>query len=271
MKKWMMIIGLLSLCWLCCSCDAGEHFLLITEEKESDGEGGGGGPFTWPVDCTPGDDCYTIGHADIDSDGLAYDCGAPGYTSHTGIDVPASSNGIDIFAVADGEVIAVRDDRYDGCKASGNPSDENSFEDTSHDHCRNPSNTAAAGEADGWRVCTPLLTSVCPSGMSNCYWCFGGNFILIKHDGIKGVVATNYQHLQTGSIAVSVGDRVTQGQIIAKMGSSGRSSGPHLHFEVWKAFSFDRVEQLTEPFAGSCGPNFNNTLWKDNDAPWQYR
>lgn len=42
-----------------------------------------------------------------------------------------------------------------------------------------------------------------------------------------------YEHLQMGSIRVKRGDRVTRGQVIARLGSSGSSSiGPHLHFHV---------------------------------------
>ena len=56
-----------------------------------------------------------------------------------------------------------------------------------------------------------------------------GNMILINHgNGVK----TRYAHILTGSIAVRQGDRVSIGQPIARVGSTGNSTGPHLHFEV---------------------------------------
>jgi murein DD-endopeptidase MepM/ murein hydrolase activator NlpD len=55
-----------------------------------------------------------------------------------------------------------------------------------------------------------------------------GNMIEIDHGyGIR----TRYGHLQ--QILVSVGDKVRFRQKIALMGSTGRSTGPHLHYEIW--------------------------------------
>ena len=55
-----------------------------------------------------------------------------------------------------------------------------------------------------------------------------GNYVTIHHDHGK---ATYYGHLQRDSLSVKVGQRVVTGQQIARVGSSGNSSGPHLHFE----------------------------------------
>ncbi|KYO66161.1 peptidoglycan DD-metalloendopeptidase family protein [Thermovenabulum gondwanense] len=54
-----------------------------------------------------------------------------------------------------------------------------------------------------------------------------GNFIIIDHGG---GIQTYYAHLS--KIMVSEGQRVEKGSVIGRVGSTGRSTGPHLHFEV---------------------------------------
>ena len=56
-----------------------------------------------------------------------------------------------------------------------------------------------------------------------------GNYVIIQHsDGNY----TLYGHMAANSITVKSGDHVEQGQVIGKMGSSGYSTGTHLHFEI---------------------------------------
>ena len=59
------------------------------------------------------------------------------------------------------------------------------------------------------------------------YWGSYGNYIQIEHGG---ELETRYAHLS--GYAVSAGEQVRKGQLIGYVGSTGRSTGPHLHYEV---------------------------------------
>ncbi len=59
------------------------------------------------------------------------------------------------------------------------------------------------------------------------YWGSYGNYIQIEHGGD---FQTRYAHLS--GFAVFPGDQVVKGQLIGYIGSTGRSTGPHLHYEV---------------------------------------
>ncbi len=55
-----------------------------------------------------------------------------------------------------------------------------------------------------------------------------GNYVIIKHNDFY----TLYAHLMKGSIKVKEGEKVKEGQIIARVGNSGMSTAPHLHFQA---------------------------------------
>lgn len=58
---------------------------------------------------------------------------------------------------------------------------------------------------------------------------YAGNCVIIDHGNSEYSVM---MHMQTGSVAVKVGDRVATGQVIGRLGSSGSSGGPHLHYQL---------------------------------------
>lgn len=77
---------------------------------------------------------------------------------------------------------------------------------------------------------TPACTNS-SIGTNSDYGCGGGygNHVVIQHsDGNY----TLYGHMEANTLTVKAGESVEQGQVIGKMGSSGYSTGPHLHFEV---------------------------------------
>lgn len=59
-----------------------------------------------------------------------------------------------------------------------------------------------------------------------------GHYVVLDGDGEDRDYA--FMHLQAGSIVVRIGERLRTGQLLARVGSTGISSGPHLHFEVWE-------------------------------------
>lgn len=58
---------------------------------------------------------------------------------------------------------------------------------------------------------------------------YAGNCVVIDHGNSEYSVMF---HMQQGSVLVKVGDRVAAGQVIGKLGNSGDSFGPHLHYQL---------------------------------------
>ncbi len=85
----------------------------------------------------------------------------------------------------------------------------------------------------GTDFAAPMGTPIMASGSGTIIrakWCGGGgNCIKIKHNSTYQTV---YAHLRNFAKGIKVGKKVRQGQIIGYVGSTGMSTGPHLHYEV---------------------------------------
>lgn len=68
-----------------------------------------------------------------------------------------------------------------------------------------------------------------------------GNFVAVEH---SGDIQTGYSHLSRFAEGLKVGDKVKRLQLVGYVGSTGRSTGPHLHFSVKKKGQFVDPETL---------------------------
>lgn len=73
-----------------------------------------------------------------------------------------------------------------------------------------------------------VVTSTALRNSRGNYKSYGEYVVIDHHDGTM----TLYAHMLSGSRTVSPGQSVSQGQMIGQVGSTGNSTGPHLHFEV---------------------------------------
>ncbi len=89
-----------------------------------------------------------------------------------------------------------------------------------------------------------LITAAAPGVISRAQW-QGGHGLHVEIDHSRGLV-TRYSHLSV--VLTTPGARVKRGDPIGLAGSSGRSTGPHLHFEIWRdGRPMDPLALLREP------------------------
>ena len=85
----------------------------------------------------------------------------------------------------------------------------------------------------GTDFAAPTGTPIMASGagkITRARWCGGGgNCVKIKHNSTYETV---YAHMKSFARGIKEGKRVKQGQVIGYVGSTGLSTGPHLHYEV---------------------------------------
>jgi murein DD-endopeptidase MepM/ murein hydrolase activator NlpD len=101
----------------------------------------------------------------------------------------------------------------------------------------------------------------CPVGNGSCGGGFG-NHVILLHAGGR---ATLYAHLRSGSGLPAMGATVGCGQRIGASGNSGRSTGPHLHFEVRdgvRDVGSYYASRALDPWGGRCSTQAT-ALWMD--------
>jgi murein DD-endopeptidase MepM/ murein hydrolase activator NlpD len=86
------------------------------------------------------------------------------------------------------------------------------------------------------------------------------NYVILEHEG---GYRTLYWHMKTDSVAVTVGQSVACGETLGLVGSSGNSSGPHLHFQLE-----DSNETVIDPYAGPYSQP--ETWWAEQGDPEGY-
>ncbi len=87
------------------------------------------------------------------------------------------------------------------------------------------------------------------------------NSVIVEHQTPVGTVQTWYWHMMKDSVAVEVGEEVACGDVLGIVGSSGRSSQPHLHFEL----QLDGAS--IDPYAGPYSQD--TSWWTDQGEEWE--
>lgn len=96
--------------------------------------------------------------------------------------------------------------------------------------------------------------------------CYYWNAVYVQH--ADGTIAF-YGHMKKNSLTTkNVGSRVSKGEYLGVVGSSGNSSGPHLHFELWKDENFS---ELLDPWGGACNTLSNESLWEDQEPYYNHK
>jgi MYXO-CTERM domain-containing protein len=196
----------------------------------------------------PVDDCPACAHAPIYPTAYVdldpgtgptaikdWACGTTTYDGHKGTDLAIGGwaymdqGSMEVVAGAEGDVIFTHDGEPDRC---GDGSQTGGM--CGSEPCQGPSGRCGNGDS---------------------------NSVAIRHADGK---VTTYLHMKTGSVAVTVGEHVTCGQLLGIVGSSGWSTGPHVHFEVDLGGGY--LLGPDDPFSSTCGAGGATTYWVTQGA-----
>ena len=186
--------------------------------------------FQFPVQCTPGETCWVMNYQDIgpnDKKDTDPTCGPRTYDGHKGTDIALRSKQEMDKGVA---VLAARDGKV--LRVRNTEPD------------RFPTKEELKSAQDAKKEC--------------------GNAVMIEHaPGLQTV----YCHLKQNSITVKQNDMVKAGDPIARIGLSGYTEFPHLHFGIlWEGAWVDPFTGLNA--TNTCG-TVKNRLW-DSSVPLAY-
>jgi murein DD-endopeptidase MepM/ murein hydrolase activator NlpD len=199
--------------------------------------------FSWPIDCIPGISCdgkkNRIGFPDIEGVGVAHSCGPASYTGHLGTDILVSSvdQQTQVLAAADGVVLWQEDGLFDRC----------------------PNSSKLECSEQRKSILTIDETTKASLGFN------AGNYVVIEHVLGATRYLTLYAHLKSKSLRVTPGQRISRGEVLATVGSSGNSLTPHLHFGVFQQKG--NVYRPVDPWKGECNSS-SDGLWANN-PPYQ--
>ncbi len=110
--------------------------------------------------------------------------------------------------------------------------------------------SAVDGHYDRCNTCSASVDARCGTDFGFGY----GNHVVINHGSYRVI----YAHLRTGSVTVTPGQVVSCGDVIGQIGSSGCSTGAHVHFET-RPLGGDFMTAF-DPFEGACSST-TPSLW----------
>lgn len=119
-------------------------------------------------------------------------------------------------------------------------------------------NSVSDGERASWITdqTTAIRHSLFFNAEKDGFKAIAGNYVILKKE--EGIYAA-FCHIQKDSICVKIGDKVYTGQQIGKVGHSGNSTEPHLHFQLMDSDDLEHTTGL--PFVFEQYEKYDGSKW----------